>query len=286
MYSRPSRGLQPEAECLLPACLRMLDSLGWPCALVVVVVLLVMWWCARPVSVSLGLLFAAFVDSRYYRSCGLTANRFCTGKMPVWIVYRRILAARLRLSPNCRSGFKSRFGFEMKCRSRIASHMPISIVSSFRLLQAERDGKLYFPRWELSCRSRIVIGVGPLVVSLCALDFMAAFEITGPIWFHKGRFGFGWQHGLRAALLLHRCSCKFIVSSFVLLLNFGLLEPGLYALSYVLVAVHYSVGVDEAADDVASLLDESPCLDVLLPDDYTVFAIVGLAVGSLARERW
>ncbi|GMH22928.1 hypothetical protein Nepgr_024771 [Nepenthes gracilis] len=61
--------------------------------------------------------------------------------------------------------------------------------------------------------------------------------------------------------------------------------PGLYALSYVPVAVLSSVGADEAADDVASLLDESLCLGVLLLTDYTVVGIVGLLWGSLGLQN-
>ncbi|GMH12874.1 hypothetical protein Nepgr_014715 [Nepenthes gracilis] len=51
--------------------------------------------------------------------------------------------AWVRLRPNCRSGFKSWFGFEMNCRSRIASHMPISFVVASD-----------FPVLDLSCRSQ------------------------------------------------------------------------------------------------------------------------------------
>ncbi|GMH18540.1 hypothetical protein Nepgr_020381 [Nepenthes gracilis] len=51
--------------------------------------------------------------------------------------------AWVRLRPNCRSGFKSWFGFEMNCRSRIASHMPISFAVASD-----------FPVLDLSCRSQ------------------------------------------------------------------------------------------------------------------------------------
>ncbi|GMH28210.1 hypothetical protein Nepgr_030053 [Nepenthes gracilis] len=41
----------------------------------------------------------------------------------------------LRLRPICRSGFMSWFGFEMNCRSRIATHMPFSFAVASDCIQ-------------------------------------------------------------------------------------------------------------------------------------------------------
>ncbi|GMH24794.1 hypothetical protein Nepgr_026637 [Nepenthes gracilis] len=97
------------------------------------------------------------LDAGSYWCC----NPVCTGSNAVF--------ARLRLSPNCRSGFKSRFRFDTNCRSQIASHMPISIAVAFDCIKPNAIGS-FIPVLELSCRSRIVIGFGLLAGFACAWE--------------------------------------------------------------------------------------------------------------------
>ncbi|GMH13994.1 hypothetical protein Nepgr_015835 [Nepenthes gracilis] len=74
---------------------------------------------------------------------------------------------------------------------------------SFRLLQAERDGKLYFPVLELSCRSRIVIGVGLLAGFACARE---------PIWIPFQTYG---RFEITAADLVSQWPVRFWVATLV-----------------------------------------------------------------------
>ncbi|GMH00991.1 hypothetical protein Nepgr_002830 [Nepenthes gracilis] len=110
------------------------------------------------------LMFGCCFDAVWHCPAGCATEAFWTlyaadlvilGMLPVYCVcccsvrtdWMASLAVRsfawVRLRPNCRSGFKSWFGFEMNGRSRIASHMPISFAVASD-----------FPVLDLSCRSQ------------------------------------------------------------------------------------------------------------------------------------